>query len=147
MNHLHEKARNMTIFESINLSKEEAELILRTWLRKTVNCLSIERLHGGMINSVYSLNFDQPPYQAVIKVSSNKFDTFESETYMLNYLRQNTKLPVPEVYMYEKFGYLIDKDFLLIERLPGFNLGTVQINKTGKARIGSTASKYLNRTS
>lgn len=124
-----------TIFESAILSKVDAELILQTWLKRTVNCLSIERLHGGMVNSVFSLNFDQPPYQAVIKISFNKANTFESETYILNYLRQHTKLPVPEVYMYGKFEDIINKDFLLIERLPGFNLGNVQITEQERQQL------------
>ncbi|MGQ9609600.1 MAG: fructosamine kinase family protein [bacterium] len=119
----------MTVFKGTVLSKESAELVLQKWLKKTVNCLSIKRLHGGMINSVLLLSFDQPPYQAVIKISVNNFNTFESESYMLNYLRQHTKFPVPKVYMYEKSGLLIDTDILLIEKLPGINLGIAQITQ------------------
>ncbi len=133
----------MTVFEGTTLSREDAELVLQKWLKKTANCLSIERLHGGMVNSVLLLNFDQPPYQAVIKISTDNSNTFDSESYMLNYLKQHTKLPVPEVYMSEKSGAFIDKNILLIEKLPGINLGIAKITEQERQELDRQLAEIL----
>lgn len=40
------------------LTVDEAERILDEWLRHPVTCTEITRLNGGMVNSVFRLEFD-----------------------------------------------------------------------------------------
>ena len=66
-------------------------------------CIEIAPLKGGMINTVLRLAFDQPPYKAVIKLNMPGDGPYalDKEAATLRYLRKNTHLPCPEVYVEE----------------------------------------------
>jgi fructosamine-3-kinase len=56
---------------------------------------AVKSLHGGMIGDVYQIDLDDNTH-LVAKVSSED-GTLDIEGYMLRYLRENSRLPVPEV--------------------------------------------------
>jgi fructosamine-3-kinase len=131
------------IYETTSLSRELASAILRYWLGKPVNCESVERLYGGMIRSVLALEFDQPPYRAVIKVSDEEANPFEGEARALRYLRSHSRLPVPEVYLCQAAGELMVPGFLLMERLPGIHLGQAAMTRPERQEIDRQLADIL----
>ncbi len=122
-------------FDKTTLPIESINIILQNWLENDVSCRSIQRLHGGMINSVLELGFDQPPYEAVIKVSGDASNSFKREAHTLRYLKEKTKFPVPKAYDCRDAGELIEQSFLLIERLPGVNLGQAQMTASQRQDV------------
>jgi fructosamine-3-kinase len=59
--------------------------------------LSANPLHGGMIGEVYRVELEDGT-PLVAKVARNAESHLEREAYMLRYLRENSGLPVPEVF-------------------------------------------------
>jgi len=78
-----------------------------------------------MINTVLRLAFDQPPYQAVIKLNrpgdSGPY-ALDKEAAILRYLRKHTHFPCPQVYAEDSTGRQVPFAYLLLECLPGENL-------------------------
>jgi len=118
------------------LTQSEADTVLSRWLGQTVRCDRIERLHGGMINSVLKLHFDIPPHDAVIKVSKKENDPgFLAERKRLEYLHQYTEFPCPRLYLHDGSQDHIPYSFLLIETLPGVNLTRTRLTPSDRDDI------------
>ena len=123
-------------FDRTPLGPEQAAAILEKWLGRAVEPPSIERLSGGMINSVLLLRFEAEPGAAVIKISSETgTGQFEHEARVLHWLRENTEFPVPDVYLHEADGATAPLSFLLLEWLPGANLGQASLTSADRADI------------
>ena len=86
--------------------------------------MEIVPLKGGKINTVLHLAFDQPPYQAVIKLNTPAGGPYalHKEAAILRYLRKNTQFPCPLVYAVDATGRHLPFAYLLLECLPGDNL-------------------------
>lgn len=108
----------------ITLTPAQAETILQTWLNRPVACREIVPLKGGMINTVLRLGFDQPPYQAVIKLNTPGGGPYalDKEAATLRYLRKNTHFPCPQVYAEDSTGSYLPFAYVLLAYLPGDNL-------------------------
>jgi fructosamine-3-kinase len=109
----------------ITLTSEQADTILQAWLNRPVTCEAIAPLKGGMINTVLRLAFDEPPYQAVIKLNMPGADgpyALDKEAALLRYLHQETRFPCPQVYAEDSTGRHMPYAYLLLECLPGDNL-------------------------
>ncbi len=117
------------------LTAVDAEAILREWLGEAARCVCVRPLRGGMIHSVLELEFDRPPHRAVLKVSGDEADPFAREARHLDYLRSHSRLPVPSVYLCRARGRLIEPSFLLLERLPGVNLGEARMSTAERQRL------------
>ena len=52
----------------LELSTDEAERVLDVWLGAPTNCSRVEPLKGGLVNAVFGLEFDRPPFRAVVKI-------------------------------------------------------------------------------
>lgn len=111
------------------LTQTQADAVLSAWLKAEVNCQHIERLEGGMINSVLKLEFDRAPFTAVIKFSLPG-NSFQSEADALRYLSQHTRFPSPHVYQVDDSAQLIPFAYLLIETIPGECLAGVKLPDT-----------------
>ncbi|MCD6286457.1 MAG: fructosamine kinase family protein [Anaerolineae bacterium] len=94
--------------------------MLSEWLGSAVRCSEIERLHGGMLNSVLRLRFDRDPYTAVIKLS-NEGEGFAKEALALRHLR-GRGFPCPSVYGVSDGTGPIPYMFLLLETIPGVTM-------------------------
>lgn len=125
------------------LTADAAEAILREWLGKPARCLALRRLHGGMIHSVLELEFGLPPHRAVLKVSGDEANPFEREARHLDYLRSHSRLPVPQVYLCKARGELVEPGFLLLERLPGVNLGQARMAADERRRFDHELADVL----
>ena len=109
----------------ITLASARAETILQAWLNRPVTCTEIVPLKGGMINTVLRLAFDQPPYQAVIKLNTPGASgpyALDKEAAILRALRDQTHFPCPQVFAEDSTGTLLPFAYLLLECLPGENL-------------------------
>ncbi|MGC9349677.1 MAG: fructosamine kinase family protein [Anaerolineae bacterium] len=123
------------------LSCDQAEVVLADWLGATVRCTGVERLHGGMINSVLRLSFDRAPHTAVIKLSSEG-KSFAGEARALRYLHARG-FPCPEVYLEREDAELIPYAFLLLETLPGRSLAHGYLPEPDQDRVERELAEVL----
>jgi fructosamine-3-kinase len=101
------------------LTRAQAESVLEAWLGVPVTCSDIIALKGGMVNSVFRLQFDREPHRAVIKVHGAGDDTFTAEARGLDHLRVETACPVPRVHAVDDSARLVPHAYLLLEDIPG----------------------------
>lgn len=123
------------------LTRKQAESVLAAWLGEAVRCTDIERLHGGMINSVLRLRFDHAPHTAVIKLNA-KGNGFAAEARALRYLRDRG-FPCPHVYLHDARAELIPYAFLLLEALPGVSLDEARLTASDRDRIERELGEVL----
>jgi fructosamine-3-kinase len=101
----------------------EASALLRAWQGRETTCHTVTRLTGGVASSVFRLEFDRPPHVAVVKLHLREDgDPLPRERRWLEYLRRQTRVPCPEVYLQDDSGTTVTHSFLLLECLPGVNL-------------------------
>ncbi len=127
----------------LELSVAEAERVLEAWLEAPVVCSEIRRLDGGLVNSVFSLQFDRPPHRAVIKVHGTGSDDLAAEARSLRYLRTETACPVPAVYSQDSSGQLIQHAFLLLEHIPGVCLKNLELDAGERADLDTQLAEIL----
>jgi len=111
----------------IDLTTHQAEQLLAAWLGRPAICRGIHRLTGGLVNSVLRLEFDQPPYAAVVKLHGSGGPSFAREARALRYLRDETACPVPLPYLTGNAGDLLPFAFLLLEVVPGTCLQQLEL--------------------
>ena len=129
----------------LQLTPAQAGDILAAWLGtrhrrprrhrrlRRVHCTGIDRLVGGMINTVLRLRFDRAPYTAVIK--PNQAGTgFGDEASILRHLHA-TGFPCPEVYLVDDSAQVVPYTFLLLETLPGVSLHEAQLAPPDRERV------------
>jgi fructosamine-3-kinase len=125
------------------LTTGEAERLLAAWLGEPVACTETTRLHGGLVNSVLGLEFDRPPYRAVVKLHSSGDDTFAAEARALEHLRRETACPCPRVYLHDSSGSVIPHAFLLMERLPGACLDGLDLSPAERSDVDVQLAEVL----
>ena len=134
---------------SSDLTPAEAECVLAAWLGRRARCTGVERLRGGMINSVLRLSFDREPHTAVIKLNAGG-QGFGDEAQNLQYLHERG-FPCPEVYL---VGDPLDPDgldlevqlpytFLLLETLPGVTLDDARMDRVNRDRVERELAEVL----
>lgn len=128
----------------ITLTTEQAQTILSRWLGIGVCCRRIEPLQGGMINSALRLTFDRAPGTAVVKLSADQDSAgLQSELARLDYLKSATTCPVPRAYAYEAADADVPFSYLLLETIPGCNLGQATLTPTDRNRIEGQLAEVL----
>lgn len=125
------------------LSPKDVRTILKEWLGKDVECTDIKPLHGGMCSTVLEVKFDSLPYVAVVKLSVEPDPHFEIEAASLDYLRQHSQMRVPEVYLQKNAGDLLKYHVLVMERLPGVNLGQAELTPKERQNIDCQLADIL----
>lgn len=128
---------------NLELTIEEAERLLQAWLDVPVSCSSIRRLEGGLVNTVLRLDFDRPPRHAVVKLHGTDGDTFSAEARALDYLRNETACPVPNVYLHDDSRRLVPHSFLLLEHIPGVCLKDLDLEPAERADIEAQLAAVL----
>ncbi len=119
----------------LNLTIAQAERLLHTWLAGPAVCSKILPLEGGLVNSVFRLEFDQPPHRAVVKLHGSDGDTFATEARALEYLNTETDCPAPRVYLQDSSARIIPYAFLLMEEVPGVCLESIQLEPAERVAI------------
>jgi fructosamine-3-kinase len=123
-------------FDKTQISEECATELVRAFLDKPLTVTGIRRLHGGMINSVVELLTDGEPESVVAKLSSKPGHRgFEHEYRVLHWVRENTRFPVPLPYGCDVSGETFPGSCLVMERLPGDNLGHVSLTASERGEI------------
>jgi fructosamine-3-kinase len=131
------------------ITLEEAAQVLSAWKGDRVGCSGLRPLSGGMINSVYELEFIDPPHRAVLKVSAETGNSrFSGEYRGLRFLwdlaSQHGAPPLfPEPYLEDSEGVLIGKSVLLMERLSGINLGQPALTPGQKRNLDAQLARFL----
>lgn len=132
------------VYDRTALDRDSAERLLEAWLGRPAGLTGIQRLHGGMINSVLLLEFDADPGAAVVKLSSRGGENpFGGEQYALQYVREHSSFPVPEPYLCRGAGELLEQHVLLLEYVPGSNLGEVALGWTDRQQIDRHLAELL----
>lgn len=111
----------------LELTVEHAERLLATWLGSPVSCSGVHALKGGLVNSVFRLDFDRPPHRAVVKIRRPEARAFSDEAAALEFLRSETDCPVPRVHLYDDRADVIDVAYLLLEHVDGECLANVEL--------------------
>lgn len=125
------------------VNTDTALAILQNWLNGPVTLINSRPLHGGMINQVMLLEFDQPPHCAVLKTSES--ESFAPEAGSLSHLRTHSDLPCPEVYACANAGEVVPEAFLLLERMPGMHLGEAVMNGDDRQSFDENFAGHLVR--
>ncbi|KPK66104.1 MAG: hypothetical protein AMK73_01040 [Planctomycetes bacterium SM23_32] len=132
------------VFDTTDISRECATALLRSLLGSELSVTGIRRLHGGMINSVLELATDGEPPLVVAKLSSEPgHGGFEWEHRVLEWYRRNTSFPVPEPYGVDTSGSIFAGSCLMMERLPGENLGHARLTASGRAAVEQQMARIL----
>lgn len=121
----------------------QARRLLEGWLGRPVTCLGMQRLKGGLVNTVIRLDLDQPPYRAVVKLHDGSGGGFVAEARALEYLRAETTCPVPQVYLLDVTRRLVPYSFLLLEHLPGECLDGLEIEPSDRADLQRQLAQVL----
>jgi len=124
----------MELQTSLAFTSEQAETLLAAWLGSTVRCTSIERLKGGMMNTVLKLAFDREPFHAVVKLNVAG-QGFDKEARSLRHLREHTRFPCPRVYREDSSARDFPYTHLLLEALPGVNMWDLPMPPESRERI------------
>lgn len=103
----------------LELTVDQAERILGAWLGTLLRCSAVVPLSGGMMNSVFRLEFDRPPFRAVVKIHGVDRSSFAAEEWALAHLAAETSCPVPRVHLCDESGVVVPFAFLLLEHLDG----------------------------
>ncbi len=124
------------VFDTTTISRESATELVRALVGRPLTVTAIDRLHGGMVNSVLELTTDGEPRKIVAKLSSEPGHAgFEWECRVLRWYRANTGFPVPEPYGADTSGRIFRGSCLLMERLPGTNLGHARLAAGERAAV------------
>ena len=130
--------------QAVELTNTQATRLLEHWLGGRVACKSIVPLEGGICSSVFRLQFDRPPYWAVVKLRRDPSDDpLPRERVCLDYLRRHTSVPCPEVYLQDSSCRVIPYPFLLLERLPGVNFESAQLQPAERITIERELAEAL----
>jgi len=123
---------------------EIATAIVRESLSSNLTVLSVQPLHGGMVNTVEKWFTDGHPAALVAKVSpqpNNKDLLAEFES--LKWYRRNTSFPVPEPYVCSTVTGTFDGTCLLMEAIEGRNLGTARVSYSGSKKLQKQLAHIL----
>jgi fructosamine-3-kinase len=123
----------VTLNTDLTLTFEQADAVLFAWLGSSVHCSGMDRLEGGMLNSVLRLRFDRDPYTAVIKLNSEG-EGFAKEALALRHLRERGFL-CPDVYLESDGAGPIPYMFLLLETIPGVTMLQAELDGTDRRRV------------
>ena len=125
----------------LTLTLDQAEAVLSDWLGSAVRCSGIERLHGGMLNSVLRLHFDRDPSTVVIKLN-NEGEGFAKEALALCHLRERG-FPCPSVHRVSDGAGPIPYMFLLLETIPGVTMLQAQLDDADRRRVERELAEVL----
>jgi len=132
------------VFDTTTISRESATEIARVLVGGHLTVTGMERLHGGMVNSVLELTTDGEPARIVAKLSGQPgHKGFERECRVLRWYRANTRFPVPEPYGCDTSGRIFPGSCLLMERLPGTNLGHARLTAAEHATVEREMARIL----
>lgn len=134
------------VYDTTAISPDCATRLLRRFLGRELTVTRIRRLHGGMVNSVLELTTDGSPRRVVAKLSGEPGKGgFEHEFRVLDWYRHNTDFPVPRPYGCDTSGDLFPGSCLMMQRLPGDNMGHARLAAEDRRDIERQMADVLAR--
>ena len=119
----------------VDLSPEQAEIILEQWLGAARRCTGVRRMTGGCVHTVVEVSFEHEASPVVFKVAHEpNHGGIEGEYEVLRYFRQHTAFPVPEPLFCDISGERLPYSYLVMQRLPGAHLGDGAVALTRQGR-------------
>ena len=108
----------------IEITAAQAETLAQLWLGERVRCTGLASLTGGCCYTVMEISFDHPRPPVVIKASHTPGDDgLELQFKTLLFFKQHTAFPMPEPFHCDLSCSRLPFAFIIMERLPGVNLG------------------------
>jgi len=134
------------VFDKSVITQDCATELLQSFLHRDISVIDIRRLHGGMVNSVLELTTDGRPERVVAKLNAEPGrGGFQSEFDVLRWHRRHTDFPVPEPYGVDTSGEVFSGSCLMMQRLPGTNLGHARLTATQTATVERQMARILAR--
>ncbi len=134
------------VFDTSVISRDSATALLQRFLGRDITVTAVRRLHGGMVNSVLELVTDAEPNRLVAKLNAEPGHAgFENEFNVLRWYRRNTDFPVPEPFGVDTSGQLFPGSCLMMERLPGTNLGHARLSGPQAAAVERRMARIIAR--
>ena len=126
------------------IEPEIATAIVRTHVDETLSVLDTRPLHGGMVSRVEEWITDGEPAAIVAKVTAGADDKrLRDEHASLDWCARHTSFPMPKPFACVSAMEELDGTVLLMERLPGHNLGSARLTANGMQRLQITMAEIL----
>jgi fructosamine-3-kinase len=110
----------------------------------SLSIVSVESLHGGMVNNVEKWITDGNPSSIVAKVSPERNDSkLESEFKSMCWFRENTSFPIPEPYACFTIDEQSAGTYLLMEFIDSNNLSNAKLTFGGMQKVQSQLADIL----
>ncbi len=108
-----------------HLSEEKIRELVKTNFGEECEVSSIKELTGGMFNAVYLIGRVREADEIILKVGvlpgspllSYEKDLMPTEVECINLIRENTKVPVPEVLAYDFSRTRIGSDYFFMTKI------------------------------
>lgn len=134
---------------ALQLTLDEASTVLSAWRLRPTKCSRMTPLSGGMINSVFELRFEPLPCTAILKVNAETSpEVFKGESEILNFLRRLEETRTephifPRPYFRDSEGKTIGKAVLLLEQMPGVQIGAASLLPDERRSLDEQLADYL----
>ena len=122
----------------VNVTPAQCETVLESWLGEHKPCTGVRRLTGGCVNTVLEVAYGDDDSCVVFKVSHETQDEkLESEFNVLKHYRDRAAcFPLPEPLHCDISGAALPYSYMVMERLPGDNMGDASMWMSGSDRRG-----------
>ncbi|NQT20427.1 MAG: fructosamine kinase family protein [Planctomycetes bacterium] len=107
----------------VQITTQHAQKILGEWLGEAASVVALTPLIGGCCNTVVEIRFDHPRSPVVIKAAHQPQEHLQREHATLRFFQKNTTFPLPHPYRVDISCEAVPFSYLLMQRLPGMNLG------------------------
>jgi fructosamine-3-kinase len=123
---------------------ETATVIVRAHVDETLSVVDTRPLHGGMVSRVEEWITDGKPAAIVAKVTAENDDKRLHDEYAsLDWCARYTSFTMPKPFACVSSTEECDGTILLMERLPGHNLGAARLTADGMRRLQTEMAEIL----
>ena len=119
----------------VEITADHAQAVLHEWLGEKVHVTALTPLIGGCCNTVVEIRFEHPRSPVVIKAGHQPAEHLRREHATLDFFQNNTAFPLPRPYRVDISCDAVPFSYLLMQRLPGVNLGDASRWMTPRDRL------------
>nr|AGF93375.1 aminoglycoside phosphotransferase [uncultured organism] len=140
------------------MSEIKKSLLKNIFLKYEIKVKEIKPVATGKFNQTYvgkvfenNSSFEIPNKKIILRIAPPDdagFVFYEKnmmarEPKIHNIVQKNTSIPIPDIYVYDNNREIIDRDFLLMEYIPGKPMSDLKISTKVKQKIMKSTGKYL----
>ncbi len=116
----------------MNFTKDMAQQVLAEKYN-SIKVLSVLKCYGGEISKVFEIRTDTPVFSFIIKIYPEKFHwKLEKEVYLYNLINKKIKIPIPKVIFFNDKKDILNKNYILFNKLEGKILNDKTFNLSDK---------------